>query len=262
MVTFGMTITTYNRKRFTDQCLKSIIWSKPKHTKIIIVDNNSTDGTREEVLSKYENHPLIEKIIYNSTNKHLGMAVYQGWNYFKNKCKILTVSNNDFLWEPGWEQNAISCFNEITNLDYIIGTIRLEDKTIVQKTKSGKGRYTKITDAGGAYFLLPKHFKAGIYPSVEPFRKGYIGPGKNWQRRLRGLKMNGVRLYSPGVLIRHGEYTNPEYIKYYNKTFGIRDKMKRLKRFRILERANTPAFHINWEGFLKKYYPSEMRKEL
>ena len=116
----GLHLTTYNRILFTEQCLRSIIWSEPKFSKIVIVDNNSTDGTRSLITEYFmEKFPIIEKTIFNAENRHLGAAVVQGWNYLKDDCDVLGWINNDFLFEPGWEENLIDCFTEF-NLDYIV----------------------------------------------------------------------------------------------------------------------------------------------
>jgi len=247
----GIHITTYNRKLFTEQCLKSIVWSKPKNSEIIIVDNNSEDGTKE-LLKEYEKNN-IAKVIYNTKNEGLGYAVNQGWTELSKTCDILAWINNDFLAEPGWEDNVLSCFGEL-KLDYIVGTVRPDRENIRQITASKKGRYNTINDVGAAYFLLTKHFKNGITPSKRPFSKGYTGPGPEFHYSLINKKFKGVRIAHPGFLVRDSEYSK-EYSKYYDETFGARNLNKKLIKFRNIESKGQRRGWINWNEFIDKYYP-------
>jgi glycosyltransferase involved in cell wall biosynthesis len=250
----GIHITTYNRSIFTDQCLKSFLWSKPDNTEILVIDNNSTDGTIE-LLKKYEKNNQI-KVIYNNENKGLGYAVNQGWKILSETCDILGWINNDFLAEPLWFENVLSCFEEL-NLDYIVGTVRPDREQIKEITKTGKGKYNTINDVGAAYFLLTKHFKNGVFPSPQPFKKGYTGPGPEFHNLLIKRKLKGVRLAHPGILVRDSEYSNKNNIQYYNETFGIRSLNKNLNKFRALEAKGGRRGWINWNEFLEKYYPGE-----
>jgi|GEM_PF-3796307 len=248
----GLHLTTFNRLLFTKQCLKSIEWSNPNNSIIVIVDNASDDGTRE-FLNAYSS-PLIKQIIFNAENKGLGYAVNQGWNILKDECDILGWINNDFLFEPGWESNVLACFEDL-NLDYIVGTVRpdLESGRVV--TSSGKGFYILPSSVGAAYFLLSKHFKKGVAPSTRPFEKGYVGPGPRFHHKLGANKLKGFRIAHPGILVRDSEYTKPEYKKYYDETFGVRSKSKKLAGFRAKESKGKPRGWTNWSKFIEKYYP-------
>jgi len=255
----GLHLTTYNRKRFTEECLKSIIWSKPKNSKILIIDNASTDDTYNILNEYFRNYPdLIENVIFNDKNYHLGAAIIQGWTYLKDTCDILCCINNDFLLEPGWEENVISCFSEIESLDYITGTVRPDREKRKKKTPSGNGQYTTISDVGAAYFILTKHFTEGNFNLLtKPFTKNYVGPGPVFYKSLQENKLKGVRLAHPGVLVRHPEYSHPEHIEYYNETFRLRNLEKNLKKWRYQEKIGKTRGVINWRDFILKYHPDK-----
>lgn len=252
----GIHITTYNRLEFTKKCLNSFFWSNPENCELVIVDNNSNDGTKEFL--KEQNNPLIKSIIYNDENKHLGYAVVQGWNILKNTCEILGWVNNDFLAEPGWDKNVTSCFNEL-NLDYIDGIVNLKHKqkkpiSEIKKTESGNGSYVLTENVGAAYFLKTKHFLDGISPLIDPWTKGYTGPGPTFQYMLFEKELKGVRLSNPGILLMDPEYTKIENIDYYNEVFSIRGIDNILDRFRNIELESGNAQGISWNDFLNKYY--------
>jgi len=250
----GIHITTHNRQVFTDQCLKSFYMSEPLHTKLVIVDNASSDNTQEVLKthhSKFEKY--IHCIVYNAQNLHLGAAVRQGWNILKEDYDILGWINNDFLFEPGWESNLLACFSDL-NLDYAVGWMLPEREKTRIVTESKKGFYVPKNDVGAAYFLLTKHFLNGVAPSPRPFGNKYVGPGPSFHKLLIKRKLRGIRLASPGILVRSSEYTNPDYHEYYNETFGIRGRPEQLKKFRRNEVKGDFRGGLNWQQFQDKYY--------
>jgi len=251
----GIHITTFNRKKFTEKCFLSLFLSKPKNSEVVIVDNASNDSTKEFLQNL--SFPFLKKIIYNENNHHLGYAVVQGWKELKNSCDILAWINNDFLFEPGWEENVISCFNEL-NLDYIDGIVNLNHKqkkpiSEIKTTPSGKGKYVITENVGAAYFIKTEWFNKGIAPLTIPWEKGYTGPGPTFHYSLLNKKLKGVRLASPGILLLDPEYTKKENIDYYNNVFSIRGIDKLLNKFRKKERLNGVAQGITWKDFLNKY---------
>jgi glycosyltransferase involved in cell wall biosynthesis len=250
----GIHITTWNRCLFTEQCLKSLFWSKPKNIELLVIDNNSTDGTIN-LLKEYEKNNIM-RVIYNDKNEGLGFAVNQGWGELSKTCDVLGWINNDFLFEPGWDVNVESCFTEL-KLDYIVGTVRPDRENIKQITSSGNGKYNTINDVGAAYFLIAKHFKKGARPLSDPFYKGYTGPGATFHYLLRDTKkFNGVRLAHPGILVRDSEYQK-EYKTYYEETCKIRGMEKTLQKYINLENSGGRMGWINWNEFIDKYYPEK-----
>jgi len=253
-VKIGLHVTTYNRLQFTEQCLKSIEWSKPVNSVVVIVDNNSDDGTKE-FLKSYAS-PLLKQVVFNDENKGLGFAINQGWNILKDECDILGVINNDFLFEPGWEENVLACFEDL-RVDYVMVAVlpNLES----EMTSSGKGFYVKtLGSVSASCFLLSKHFRNGIAPSARPFEKGYVGPGASFYHKRIRAGLRGVQIASPGILLRNPEYTNPKYAKYYDEVFGIRSIDRLLRERRINEAKGKPVGFTDWNKFLNKYYPNEV----
>lgn len=251
----GINITTFNRIEFTRQCLQSLLWTKPD-INIAIVDNGSTDGTREMLLDFQKKHDIIKHLVFNKDNLYIGRAMNQGWSLLAVDCDVLGNINNDFLVEPGFLENIKACLNEL-DLDFVVGTVQPKREGERQITPSGKGHFTKLIDAGGAVFIRTKHFLNGFHPSSKPFSKGYVGPGPQWHKKLR-TNLKGVRLARPGVVVRDSEYNNPKYVKYYDKTFSTRGRPQQLDKFRALDRQGTPRGWMNWETFLQTYYPEKL----
>lgn len=68
----SIVIVNYNQKNLLKECLKGILLVKPKlNYEIIVVDNNSTDGS-QEIIKNYESK--IENFKYIFNKKNLGFA--------------------------------------------------------------------------------------------------------------------------------------------------------------------------------------------
>ena len=60
-IDISIVIVNYNVKDFLYQCLQSIQDSKcDLHVETIVVDNNSTDGTEEEIAKKFPEFILLK----------------------------------------------------------------------------------------------------------------------------------------------------------------------------------------------------------
>jgi len=87
-------IPNYNGKKFVENCLDSLRKQNKTDFKIILVDNNSTDGSRELV---QQNYPEVEVLALSSNTGFCG-AVNAGIRGSKSKYVILL--NNDTEVEP------------------------------------------------------------------------------------------------------------------------------------------------------------------
>ena len=89
-------VVTYNRKELLKECIEALINQDYENCNILIVDNASTDGTREYIASYIDN----EKIFYKNTGANLGGA--GGFNYgmkeaYKMKCDFMWLMDDDCI---------------------------------------------------------------------------------------------------------------------------------------------------------------------
>ncbi len=82
-------VVTYNRKELLKECIEALMNQHYKKCDILIIDNNSTDGTKEYI-SEYINN---RKIIYENTGENLGGA--GGFNYGIKKAYEIGC---DYIW--------------------------------------------------------------------------------------------------------------------------------------------------------------------
>ncbi len=111
----GIIYLTYNRLYYTKKTLPALLNSSKYPFKVRIVDNGSTDGTVEFL--KGLNHPNIEKIIYNNTNKGLVQPTKQFWK--ETKAELIGKIDNDILVPQNWIDKLVIAHKSIHNLGVI-----------------------------------------------------------------------------------------------------------------------------------------------
>jgi GT2 family glycosyltransferase len=109
----SVTIVTFNSGRYIKRCLESVLAQKGPQIEVIVVDNNSTDGTRD-ILERYEERCSI---ILNNSNAGFAAAQNQAINLSRGNW-VLTL-NPDVLLMPYFIQALL----EAGRLDNRIGTV-------------------------------------------------------------------------------------------------------------------------------------------
>lgn len=109
----SVTIVTYNSGRYIKRCLESVLAQKGPQFEVIVIDNNSTDGTRD-ILERYEDRCTI---IYNDRNAGFAAAQNQAIRLARGNW-VLTL-NPDVLLMPYFIQALL----EAGRLDNRIGTV-------------------------------------------------------------------------------------------------------------------------------------------
>ena len=85
MASLSIIIPVYNETRTIEKILNKILKIK-LHKQIIIVDDNSTDGTKIKIL-KYKNK--VDKIIFHKINLGKGAAIKSAQKFVKKEYVII-----------------------------------------------------------------------------------------------------------------------------------------------------------------------------
>lgn len=131
----SVTVVTYNSGRFIKRCLESVLAQKFTKKEIIVIDNNSTDGT-VDILEQFEDRVHV---VYN--NENIGFAAAQNQAIqISNGDWVLTL-NPDVLLLPGFIQSLIDAGNIDSQVGTVCGklltiksTFDLPDKPLVDST--------------------------------------------------------------------------------------------------------------------------------
>lgn len=89
-------IVTYNRKELLKECINNLLNQDYKNCEVLVVDNASTDGTKEYITSELKN----KKVHYVNTGCNLGGA--GGFNYgmkkaYKFDCDYMWLMDDDCM---------------------------------------------------------------------------------------------------------------------------------------------------------------------
>ncbi len=109
----SITIVTYNSGRFIARCVESVLAQTHPRTELIIVDNASTDYTRE-VLRAYEDRCTI---VYNEAN--IGFAAAQNQAIRLARTEWVLTLNPDVLLTPTFVEALL----QAGRIDPEVGTV-------------------------------------------------------------------------------------------------------------------------------------------
>src|SRR6266478_4725621 len=98
----SVTIVTYNSGRFIKRCLESVLAQKYPYREIIVVDNNSTDGT-VDILEQFEDRCTV---VYNDQN--IGFAAAQNQAIGLASGDWVLTLNPDVLLLPDFIQVLVN----------------------------------------------------------------------------------------------------------------------------------------------------------
>lgn len=94
----------FNQQAYTQLCLASIARHTPEPHELILVDNGSTDGTREYFTELARRHPHVTAIL-NDTNLGFAAGCNQGLRVARGRRLLLL--NNDTLVSAGWLRRLV-----------------------------------------------------------------------------------------------------------------------------------------------------------
>ncbi len=145
----SVTIVTYNSARYLDECLKALFSQDYWPLEVILVDNASSDGTRE-LLSDYE---ALARVIYNGRNA--GFAAGQNQAIAEAQGDWILALNPDVRLESGFVGRLV----EAGQGDLSVGTVCGKLLRWLPKRDGASG--ARI-DSTGIYFTPElRHFDRG-----------------------------------------------------------------------------------------------------
>lgn len=237
--TIAIILVNYFRIKLTKFCIDSIIETAPRDKyKLIVIDNNSPDNSAG-ILKMYKEKKVIDDLILNSSNGFESRGLNQGMKIVKQKfsdSEFVLWMLQDFFCMNGWYENLLTVFRDL-DLDFINACFlegSSNDKVAYSSTKTTEngGIYGKLVSRGkweydvgsGLVFRLDKmkdYFFDEKYDPKTFWEKGNCGnPQMEIYKVMYEMKLKGVRLHKPALLMQDPEYNNPEYLLYYKFWFN------------------------------------------
>ena len=222
-------IPTYNRKVLLKKCINSLINQSYKDFEIIVVDDGSTDGTKD-LIKNYEQIRYLRQ-----ENKGPGNARNLG---IKNAGgSIIAFTDDDCIPDKDWLKNALHYFDDPA----VIG---VEGKTL----KKGKLTPTSIpiiNEYGGKYSTCNMFYRLSLLKEIGGFDKRFRFSGEDSNLARRALK-KGKIVFAKDVKVVHP-------VKYYDIK-GFIKKHKSLKKtyWQVLGSKESKKY-FSWESLV--HYP-------
>lgn len=143
-------VTTYNRAKLLEKSLKSILNQTYSDFKLTVLDNCSTDNTKQVVESLADN-----RVIYHRQEKNLGPLGNMNYGLLTSKSKYFIVFHDDDLMMPQMlekeikilDENpdicAVSCQAKMIHMDYDPAKITSAHEHILDLTKYTNKSFTE-----------------------------------------------------------------------------------------------------------------------
>ncbi len=175
-------VPVYNEKKFIRFLLKKLIKIVKIKKQIIIVDDGSSDGTREILKKEFLNKKSIYKIIFHKENLGKGSAIKSAQKFIKGS--YVVIQDADLEYNP---KDIVKIYNFLKKKKYqVVYGSRVLNKNKYQNTKNfthfiriwGNAFLTlisnlinnqKLTDAHTCY----KMFESNIFKKLNLREAGF-----------------------------------------------------------------------------------------
>lgn len=111
---FDIIALTWNNKQVTRDFVESFLGNTAISTRLIIIDNGSSDGTTEYLSSLKDSGNCIIKVVLNRENKGFVGGMNQGIE--ASNAPYVCLANNDLIFTKGWLEEIISVFKKYDNI--------------------------------------------------------------------------------------------------------------------------------------------------
>jgi len=216
-----ISIALYNNLQYTKQCLGALFTNTPPIYDLVIVDNGSTDGTRDwlTALSKRKDIPVPVTILINSENMNFAGAHNQAFEHCKTDYFLLL--NNDTIPMKDWLEPMIEAMEANEDVKVVgsklispiytgvqhAGVVFREDctpthinlgKPIYDNDVNNGGRCPSVT---GACMMIDSEIYRILKGLEEEYKNGWEDTSFNLKVRQMGYSI----WYEPKSVLWHYE---------------------------------------------------------
>ena len=150
----NITMVTWNRRNLTQLCLERLLSTKLHKTVIHIVDNGSTDGTRE-FLSRLATAHANVKTFFLDKNYGVSVAANFGWSLADSEF-YLKIDNDVAIENANWLDDLVN-FSHRNKEIGMLGYRLLEKHAITPVYLQSGDLFHEFSACGGGVALIPRH---------------------------------------------------------------------------------------------------------
>lgn len=237
-----ITLITFNRLEYTKRTLRTLWATVQVPYYLIVVDNNSTDGTKE-YLANLVDRNRANQVIFNDENYYPGKACNMGWTEgieeYPQATHLMRL-DNDMHFEKGWDLKAEEYF---TNIDRL-GQLGLDfdgGENKVPNYYNGMGLVEWPGCVGGPCIVRREIFDSGVRYDESRW--------ENSNSKVQEDSRLSSEIKRDGWLVGHMDerlswtFANKDnwsdYPDYYIKTMADRDYPENVKYLKGLKNENN-----------------------
>jgi GT2 family glycosyltransferase len=186
-----VTIVTHNSGRYLDSCLKRVFRQTHRPLELVVVDNASTDSTRD-ILARFEGRL---RVIHN--NRNAGFAAAQNQAIASSASDWVLVLNPDAALQPNFVQHLVESGQLDAKVGSVCGRLLSSDRDL-------KPLNPPLIDSAGIYFTpAMRHFDRGWHePDDGRFREmeyvfGASGAAALYRREMIADVSEGKNFFDP-----------------------------------------------------------------
>lgn len=248
-------VITWNRLELTRACLQSLLDKTPPGYTLTIVDNASTDGTRQWLQELASRHSHI-RLKLLARNMGLAVASNVAWDEARNADFYVKLDNDLLILDAGWLAHLVDVVREHPQVGMSAYRFCQWHQPEAQELPLSGGRVARLTGmCGGGCVCVPRatHARVGFWNEGYG-RYGHEDQDYSWRVRKAGLDLAYVEC--DGLVEHRGD--EPEVLDE-----GMEAEKLRLNEARL---SGETAYHCNIllfdEGLqplavLRKYLPRE-----
>ena len=199
-------IPTYNEERFIAQTLESLVNQTFIPEKIVVVNDNSTDGTAEIVEAFTKKYAFIEQVHHVSESKHLPgskviRAFQKGFEELDSEFDIVVKLDSDLILPKNYFEKIVAVFQSDHQVGMVGGVAYIE--------KKGRWILENLTDKDhvrGAF----KAYRKKCFEEI-----GGLKPAMGWDTvdELLGRFYKWKIVVLPNLVVKHLKPTGSTYAK-------------------------------------------------
>ena len=215
----GIVVCTYDRCDALARCLASLIRLEPPPDgtalELIVVDNNSSDGTRALVESWRQRSPHPVRYVFE---RRQGLAYARNAGVRTSTAPLIACTDDDCLVAPDWSSILIE---ELGSVDVVGGRVELHDvrdAALGTRTAADGIRVNSIDDVFSRMIGCNLAFRRSVFDTVGGYDVRFGRPGGTTGDDVdfvyRAIRQGAVVAYSPRPVVfhAHGRRT-PEAIR-------------------------------------------------
>lgn len=226
LVTVGL--INYNYKRFLDKSVMSVLNQEYDNIELLIVDDFSTDGSREKIEEYEEMHKSV-RAIYHVQNSGSAVLAFKEIIESAKGQYLIFLSADDYFFDNQVIMNYVYEIVSDKELDYVYGNLALVDN---EGNYKETWRYRDYSD-NEIVNLTFRKMGSGVIPlttgmfKTEFFRRNSLGFTDDPDNRVAGDTLNTL------IYLKHGwkrKYVDTNSLCYRqhgsNMTYDVKSRIK------------------------------------